>query len=295
MLSGKPCFGKDGAYQGFRGTIRDVTEQIEAKAEIAAAQHELDLIRAANEAKSQFLANMSHELRTPLNAILGFSELIETEIFGPIGAPAYAEYAQNIRGSATHLQEIINELFDISRIEDGKYVLTPEEVPLHEVIDEVVSVMTHDAANAGLHIDTSQVKHGIRATIDRTAVRRILLNLLSNSIRFTPECGSISVETVLSMEGAVSIRVTDTGKGIPPARMGRIFETLRRDDAYIARDGGRMGMGLRIGRMLARMHGGDLTLESQVGQGTTATIVLPLDGPEAHAPNTEEIRAAAHG
>ncbi|NQW12001.1 MAG: PAS domain S-box protein [Alphaproteobacteria bacterium] len=295
MLSGKPCYGENGAYQGFRGTIRDITAQIDAQAEITAARHELDLIKAANEAKSQFLANMSHELRTPLNAVLGFSELIKAELLGPVGVPAYVEYAGNIHDSATHLRGIIDELFDLSQIEDGKYALALQEMPLQEVIGEVVSVMTHDAAKAGVSVDTSRVNRAIRATIDRTAIRRVLGNLLSNNIQFTPAGGSISIETMLSMDRSVTIRVTDTGRGIPPGRMSRIFEVLRQDDAYIAREGGRMGMGLRIGRMLARMHGGDLTLESRVDHGTTVTVILPLDGPKAKAPATEEIHDTVHG
>lgn len=232
---------------------------------------------AANRAKSQFLANMSHELRTPLNAIIGFSEVMGEEMFGPIGTETYRGYITDIHGSAKHLLEIISEILDMSRIEAGQYQIEEEEIALRPLVEDTVAMVAPLLRNANLQLDLARVDPLLRLRADRRVLKQVLLNLLSNSIKFTPADGRIAVCTVLQSDGGVGLQVADTGEGIPADRLARLFEPFQQGDAVRARRQGGAGLGLWISRGLVRAHGGELHLESQPGRGTTAHIALPAE------------------
>jgi len=276
-VSGKPYFGPDGAFLGYRGTGRDVTDEVRAQHEAEAARRAQALAESANTAKSQFLANMSHELRTPLNAILGFSEMIAGEMLGKVGEPRYRSYAVDINASARHLLDIVSDLLDMARIEVGRYRVEPERVRIGRLGDEIATIVHGMAAAARIAIDRTGLDPALTVEVDRRAIKQVLLNLLSNALRHTPEGGRIALSAERRADGALEIAVADTGCGIEPERLDAMFEPFQRSTAHVARQQGGVGLGLWISRELVRLHGGDLTLASRPGQGTTATIVLPGD------------------
>ncbi len=274
-FSGKPYFGADGSFLGYRGTGRDVTEEVRAQREAESARRAQALAESANTAKSQFLANMSHELRTPLNAILGFSEMIAGEMLGPVGERRYRGYAVDINASAKHLLDIVNDLLDMARIEVGRYRVEPERVRLGQLGDEVAAIVHGMAAAARIAIDRGGLDQALTVEVDRRAIKQVLLNLLSNALRHTPEGGRIELSAEQRADGTLAIAVADTGCGIEPERLETMFEPFQRSTAHVARQQGGVGLGLWISRELVRLHGGDLELASTPGQGTTATVVLP--------------------
>jgi two-component system cell cycle sensor histidine kinase PleC len=226
----------------------------------------------ASRAKSAFLANMSHELRTPLNAINGFSELMASELFGPLGDRRYAEYSRDILASGQLLLDLINDILDMAKIEAGKITLAPQPLEPLEAVDQAVRLMRRRADEKGLSlvIDEAATQE-IEA--DHRAVKQMLLNLLSNALKFTTQGGV--VVRVRPAEGGVTISVVDTGCGIPKEhlpRMGRAFEQV---DMALSRKNGGTGLGLALTKSLVEMHGGRLEIDSEEGRGTIVTIFLP--------------------
>jgi signal transduction histidine kinase len=278
-VSGKPIFDAEGRFRGYRGSTRDVTAQHLAELETVALRSERDIAAGADRAKTQFLASMSHELRTPLNAVIGFSEFMMQELFGPIGNPRYAGYARDIHASAQHLLAVINDILDMSRLELGRYRLEPEAIGLPLLVGESVRMVAGLASAAGIACTTGAVPE-IVVRVDARSIKQILVNLLGNAVKFTPAGGRIEVGAALSAEG-LRIAVTDTGVGMSPRVLAGAFEAFARGDARAARSGAGAGLGLWISRALARLHGGDLSLASTEGAGTTATLTLPLGVVEA--------------
>ena len=234
----------------------------------------------ANRSKSAFLANMSHELRTPLNAILGFSEVILAETFGKIGSDRYAEYLRDIRGSARHLLELINDLLDLSRIEAGAVKLNASWMALADALEESASMFRESCASKDitLRLDCPQPSSdegAVMILVDGRALRQILINLLSNAVRHTPAGGEVVLGGRAVPGNGLGIFVADTGSGIPAADLERVlhpFEQVARDQAR-PQEG--TGLGLSIVKQLVELHGGTLTLESEVDKGTRVTFMLP--------------------
>jgi signal transduction histidine kinase len=240
-----------------------------------------EVAERASTAKSTFLANMSHELRTPLNAVMGFSELIKSEYFGPIGDGRYREYAGLIHGAGSHLLDLITDVLDMSKIEAGKLELNKESVATVQIVHDCVELLEERAASAGvtLRIDTVGAPRAVDA--DRRALKQILLNLLANAIKFTPSGGSVTVAARLA-GSFCALSVADTGVGIAAAdlhRLGNPFVQLGNNDAN--KPG--TGLGLALVRALSEMHGGALRVESTQGVGTTVTVTIPVTVAQAAA------------
>ena len=239
-------------------------------------EHEARLrAEEANRSKSAFLANMSHELRTPLNAILGFSEVILAETFGKIGSNRYAEYLRDIRVSAGHLLELINDLLDLSRIEAGAVKLNEAWIDLTEALDESASMFREKCVSGDLDlvVDVSGVPVAILA--DERALRQILINLLSNAVRHTPAGGGITLGARADAAGGLNIFVADTGVGIPATDLERVLQPFEQVTGEQGRQHEGTGLGLSIVKELVDLHGGELKLESEVGRGTTVNFRLP--------------------
>jgi signal transduction histidine kinase len=229
---------------------------------------------AANMSKSQFLANMSHELRTPLNAIIGFSDMMKGQLLGPIGSVRYIEYARDIHSSGTHLLSLINDVLDMSKIEAGRYTIHPEPLDAAEMLRTCERLVRVRASEAGVALGIAAAQE-LPLSADARALKQILLNLLTNAIKFTPSGGSVSLSAGRENDGIV-FRVADTGCGIPAEDLPRIGRRFEQVDNALTRKGEGTGLGLALCRALVDLHGGTLTLESTVGVGTTVTVWLPL-------------------
>ncbi len=271
-ISGAPVFDADGKFAGYRGTGRDVTAEVAAARELREAR---DRAEAANKAKSEFLANMSHELRTPLSAIIGFSELITAQPFGKI-EPRYAEFARDILSSGKHLLDLINDLLDMSKIEAGQFKLADEQIDLVPLINSCLTMIAPPAAEGRVSIVCSDNCPPAVLRADRRAVRQIVLNLMSNAVKFTPEGGSVTVR-IEPAEGGLAVVVEDTGIGIAKDALDRLGEPFQQVDASISRRFGGTGLGLAISRKLLALHGGDLRFDSEPGRGTIVWAVFPAD------------------
>ncbi len=234
-----------------------------------------DAAQAANRSKSQFFANISHELRSPLNAIIGFSEILQKELFGPIGQPQYREYVHDIQDSAEHLLEIINDILDLSKIEAGKFDLAEVDVNLLELIESCSRIVAHKAAQGEieLRVDVPQTLPVLYA--DQRKVKQILINLLSNAVKFTPGGGVITTRVTVEDDGAIVLSVTDTGIGIAPEDIECVFDVFGQVDSDLDKAAAGTGLGLPLSRSLAEMHGAVLELDSAPGLGTTATVRFP--------------------
>jgi two-component system, cell cycle sensor histidine kinase PleC len=233
----------------------------------------------ANTAKSEFLANMSHELRTPLNAIIGFSEIMTSGAFGPLGSAKYEEYCRDIGDSGQYLLDVINDILEMSRIENGHHPLRLEEVDLDATVLEALRVITPLSEEKGLAL-RAEAATGLIARADRRAIKQILLNLVSNAVKFTPPGGRVAVR-LRQVGGGVNIYVEDTGIGIPKealAKLGRPFEQVENQFTKTHKGS---GLGLAIARSLVEMHEGTMRIRSSVGIGTVVLVRLPLQEIEA--------------
>ena len=236
-----------------------------------------DQAEGANRAKSDFLALMSHELRTPLNAIIGFSEIIKSEMMGPIGNPKYGEYASDVFDSGQHLLGLINDILDLSKIEAGKMELEEEDVDVAEVIGSCLRLVTERAAKGGVELITEVPDDLPALRIDERKLRQILLNLLSNAVKFTPDGGSVTVRSWFRSEDGFVLQVADTGIGIAPENIERALTPFGQVDSRLDRKYEGTGLGLPLTKSLIEKHGGSLDLQSKVGAGTTVTVRFPKE------------------
>ncbi|HTQ33630.1 MAG TPA: ATP-binding protein [Stellaceae bacterium] len=250
---------------------RDSTTRRHIEQELRAAR---DLAESANRAKSQFLANMSHELRTPLNAIIGFSEVISSALFGPLDA-RYRDYAQDIHGSGHHLLRIINDLLDLSKVEAGRLELQDAPVAVSSIFETCRRMVIDRAMAAGVELDFRATALAVR--VDQLRLEQVLLNLASNAVKFTPTGGRVSIAATLALSGEVIISVTDTGIGMAPEDIPRALQPFGQVDNSLSRPHGGTGLGLPLARRLIELHGGTMTIDSEVGKGTTVTVVLPAN------------------
>ncbi|MGE0629003.1 MAG: sensor histidine kinase [Hyphomicrobiaceae bacterium] len=229
----------------------------------------------ANLAKSRFLATMSHELRTPLNAILGFSEVMQAELMGPLNNPVYKEYAANIHQSGSHLLNLINEILDLSRIEAGRYELNEESVRLADVLDDCHRLLKLRAESKGLKFEEDFEPNLPPIWADERALRQVCLNLMSNALKFTPRGGQILLTVARSPDGGQFISVRDNGPGIPQKEMAKVMEAFGQGSlAHQTAEGG-TGLGLPIVKNLVELHGGAFELKSQLRKGTEAVATFP--------------------
>src|SRR5712671_4507508 len=229
----------------------------------------------ANQAKSKFLANMSHELRTPLNAIIGFSEIMQSAMFGPLGSDKYGEYCRDIHQSGQYLLEVINDILDMSKIEAGRIRLDAEQIELEPFLNDAMRVVSGRANDKRLKL-TARLGRGIRLTADHRLLKQIALNLLSNAVKFTPEGGRVTIRA-RATSGWVSISIADTGIGIPEealARLGRPFEQV---ESQLTKSHQGSGLGLAIAKSLTELHHGTIRIRSTPGTGTMVVLRLPVD------------------
>ena len=228
---------------------------------------------SANNSKSAFLASMSHELRTPLNAILGFTDTMLQEILGPIGTPKYKEYLANVHDSGQHLLELINDILDIARYDAGHVDLEETVFDPAAKIRDVVRMMSGQAHKARVALLTNIPPELPLVKADRRRIRQILLNLISNSLKFTEAGGTVIVKAWV--DDGFKMQVSDTGIGIAPKDFSKALEPFGQVDSSLARKYEGTGLGLPLTRQLAELHGGTLTLDSEVGVGTKVTVTLP--------------------
>ncbi|MEP1206749.1 MAG: ATP-binding protein [Rhizobiaceae bacterium] len=244
---------------------------------------------AGNKAKSEFLANISHELRTPLNAIIGFSDIMRSNMFGPLGSAKYDEYADDIHESGNFLLGVINDVLDMSKIEAGRFQLQPETVHLHDLLDETLRIIKIQADEAEIKVG-QKIPKSLELVADRRAVKQILLNLLSNAVKFTPAKGKIDV-TAKALKNDVNIVIRDNGIGIAPEALDRLGQPFEQVQDQFTKDHKGSGLGLAIARSLTALHGGTFKITSEPGQGTTVSVRLPfkcqtpacIDTPDAEA------------
>ncbi len=235
---------------------------------------------AANASKTAFLANMSHELRTPLNAILGFSEIISQECFGAVGNARYKDYAGDIHSSGAHLLSLINDLLDIAKIEAGRMEISPNPLDAQRTFEIALKLIGFKAGEKGQQL-VIQVEPGTPPLYaDERALKQMLINLVSNAVKFTPQGGRIDVIASMAKGGGFQILVRDNGPGIPAERLATIFTPFNQVDNRYDRQAGGTGLGLALVRGLAELHGGRAWLESEQGAGCSAYIVLPGKAPE---------------
>lgn len=289
--SGKPLFTQEGMFLGYRGTSRDITHQVAIEDALREAKEKAE---AASLAKSVFLANMSHELRTPLNAIIGFGEMIEGKMVGGDIAPAYQNYGTDIVRSARLLLNIITDILDISRIETRSYELNKEWVPFRPLLGQCENILSGRAQEARVSLVTHLPDEPIQVYADQRALKQIMLNLLTNAVKFT-ECGGTVTVTVSAQnetEAATGapgwrIQVQDTGIGIAPEDQARIFEPFVQVEREHGRHHEGTGLGLPLCRRLIELHGGTLEVESVPGSGSVFTVWLPYK-PEGSAQTEQE-------
>jgi signal transduction histidine kinase len=252
----------------------DISALKKREEELRAAKEQAE---KANRAKSNFLALMSHELRTPLNAINGFSEMMHKEILGPISA-RYREYACDINQSGEYLLSVINDILDMAKIEAGKVELVWGAVTVSEVVSGCIRLIEHRAARSQVTV-TSHLLTDMTIMADEMRLKQVVLNLLTNAVKFTPAGGKVEVVAFLEDDGSPAIRVSDTGIGMSAAEIPRALAAFEQADSSVSRKFGGTGLGLPLSRRLVQLHGGALTIESKPGQGTSVTVRLPASVP----------------
>ena len=253
--------------------VRDVTKERRTMIQLQDAR---DRAESSNRAKSAFLANMSHELRTPLNAILGFAEVMEQQLLGPLGSSRYVAYAADIRWSGNHLLQLINDVLDLSKIEAGRAEIVEEVLDVPSLARDCIRLLDERARDAGVRWREEIPADLPALKADARGLRQILLNLLTNAVKFTPAGGKVSFQAAACDDGRLALVVADTGTGIPESELAHIFEPFRyRSNALVSRVKEGTGLGLSICKRLAEMHGGTIEIQSRIERGTVVTVRFP--------------------
>jgi PAS domain S-box-containing protein len=271
----------EGPARLIKGAIsvsRDITERKKVEEELLRQREQAEL---ASQTKTRFLANMSHELRTPLNAIIGFSDILNKELFGPLGSERYLDYAQLINESGALLLDLINDLLDMSKIEAGKFELKYEDIAACELSNACVRIVSRRAEEKGLAIEIEREPDRFLFQADQRAMKQIVLNLLTNAVKFTSK-GEVNLRVALEGD-QVRIVVRDTGIGIPAHVLPKLGQPFEQANTDASRQQSGSGLGLALVKSLAALHGGTMIIESVEGEGTTVTVVLPARKPDAAA------------
>ena len=257
---------------GIVGIRTDITEMKKREEELRKAKEAAEL---ASRSKSEFLANMSHELRTPLNAIIGFSEIMQSEMFGSLGNAKYKDYAADINQSGKHLHAVINDILDLSKVEAGKLDLHEETVDLKTTIEGSMKVVKGRADHRHIAMSIRIAENLPQLYADARKVKQILINLLSNAIKFTPDGGQVTLSAGRDRDQGLEIAVADDGIGMASEDIAKAFKAFGQVDSALARKFKGTGLGLPLTKSLVELHGGSLRLESAPGAGTTVTVRFP--------------------
>jgi PAS domain S-box-containing protein len=271
QFTAQPRKESDGTWAGYRGVCRDITLAREAQRRIELA---MEASEKANAAKSHFLAVMSHELRTPINSIVGFSEMLAQDRTGSLAPAARMEFSETVLESSRHLQNLINDLLDATRMEHGSFTLHEQDADAAELVEVAIKLCRDQAERVGVNIE-AHLADGVTLIGDVTRLKQVIINLLTNAVKFSPQNNVVTVEMQRARGGQFIIAVTDSGIGISPEDMEKIFDPFVQADAGMTRRFGGVGLGLPIARRIARLHGGDVTLASTKDHGTMARLILP--------------------
>ncbi|MGD9538678.1 MAG: response regulator [Alphaproteobacteria bacterium] len=246
--------------------------------ELRASKEQSD---AANIAKANFIANMSHELRTPLNAIIGFSDVILSEVFGPIGNPSYKEYLVDIKKSGKHLLDLISDILEWSKLEAGASRFRYEEIKLRDLVEQCSRMITPIAESRGIAVNARA--DDLALSLDVRATKQILINLLSNAVKFSVDGGTVEIAGSRGKDGFAVIEVSDSGVGIPADKISEVTRPFYQVDDGLSRTHEGTGLGLAIASQLLALLGGRLEIESRIGEGTRVAVHLPLEPKTAAA------------
>ncbi len=272
----------------YEGSLEDVTARKESDMLLREAKVRSDM---ANRAKSEFLANMGHELRTPLNAIIGFSEIIKNETFGPVGQEPYKEYATDIHDSGHNLLNVINEILDISKIETGDRELKESSVRIHDIVDSSIDLLKNKISRQNVNV-SNLIEDLPDLVGEEVALKQVMMNLISNAVKFTPAEGNVSISAEIDAEGEMRVSVTDTGIGLEPDEIERVLSPFSQlEGGDLDRDTSGVGLGLTLVKSLVGLHDGRFELFSEKGIGTTATIILPKE--RVQSQSNEELKQQA--
>jgi cell cycle sensor histidine kinase DivJ len=274
-LGSEASHGATPLPSGILAGTRDISDRKAQEAELLRARDEAE---SASRAKTQFLANMSHELRTPLNAVIGFSEILNRELFGALGEQRYRDYARLIHESGEHLLNVVNDILDMSKIEAGKFKIVKEPFDIAALINSCSEVMRHAADKRQLALITEFSPGLPELLADKRACKQMLLNVISNAIKFTDAGGWVRISARVEHD-RVELVVADNGIGIAEHDLPKLGNPFVQADNSYNRSYDGAGLGLSVVKGLARLHGGRLEIASKLGHGTIATIVLPLERP----------------
>lgn len=268
----RAVMGEDDEFLFFEGSIEDIDKRKKAEIALQDAKVESDL---ANRAKSEFLTNMSHELRTPLNSIIGFSEIIRNEVYGKLPSKEYKEYAGNIYESGHGLLKVINEILDVSRIEVGERTLQEGVINIKEIFADCLHLMQGKIKEANFRIENKKIHSGLSVIGEKQAVKQMLLNLMSNAIKFSPENSLMMLDAEIDSKQRLRISVTDTGVGLTEDEIEKALSPFGQIETEHSRTKSGTGLGLTLVKSLIELHGGKLEIVSQKGIGTTVTLIFP--------------------
>ncbi len=293
-VSGIPAFDQEsGRFIGFRGAGSDCTAQFEAEAMAQRSQTKLERLvdevrtnndrlqealsdaNAAIRAKSEFLANVSHELRTPLNAIIGFTEIMDGQMYGPLGHDRYSEYCESVLQSGRHLLSIINDLLDMAKVEAGRLQLKERSVDVAAVAESAIAMMRDAIKKQSLDLSVRFASDAPPLWADERLVKQMLINLLGNAVKFTPEGGTLTIEGGLGADGGYTLSVSDTGIGIAPEHLETVLEPFGQVESAMNRSHAGTGLGLPLVNAMIELHGGSLSISSAPDAGTTVTLRFP--------------------
>lgn len=269
-----PILSREGEITHFFASHEDITKRKIAEREMLQAKEHAEI---ANRAKSHLMANTSHELRTPLNAIIGFSSTMKEEIFGPIHNEKYLEYLNDIHESGLHLLDLINDILDVSAMEGEALKLHEEKANLNNLIADAVRLINPRAIKGSVEVLTSTGFENLQVYVDQRRIKQILLNLLSNAVKFTPKNGHVTVQKDLNADGSFSLTILDTGIGMDEEGLVKAMSPFGQVDSGLNRTNEGTGLGLPLTKGLIELHGGTLTIESELDKGTTVKVTLPKE------------------